>query len=390
MIEKAKKNLDSVLSHRVKIALALVFISLFIGSQLQAQVKNDNIESRSLLIADSITISSNTSNASVEWQCVNRSLTKKCLVYHNDQWFYFTVPDKRKYFLNIYGQACRDARGLQLILIEGNPCQVDTYKIIQCIDKIPQDDLFISLDSLKKDVQYLVNIDGFLNDYCDFNIQLSTHPIGFPYQMIVEDVAPTSLFLSDSVVNIQIDANAGELDQVKNVEVFRSYSSDSHAVKTRAGIIKLIPIERNAIGSAVTTYNFYDTLHDRGLYQYKLVCENEKGDRKLFLNKSIRFRKYNHATMLQPQQDSFIRIPIESRKRASFDIYVYDLLTNKLLLYKMIAVEKRSEEMISLGVTRYVEEGVHNFLVKIVNQKTPDVKLFKFVMDETGNIVSRE
>jgi hypothetical protein len=51
---------------------------------LVAQVENNNIISRSELIVDGDWIHSTTANNSVEWSCVNKALTNKCLVYHND------------------------------------------------------------------------------------------------------------------------------------------------------------------------------------------------------------------------------------------------------------------------------------------------------------------
>jgi hypothetical protein len=83
-----------------------------------AQVVNDNIGNRSRLILDSASIYSSTDEASVEWQCINKALTNKCLIYHNDQWFTFNVKSEGTYYLNITSQNCRDSRGIQAIVIE--------------------------------------------------------------------------------------------------------------------------------------------------------------------------------------------------------------------------------------------------------------------------------
>ena len=154
------------------------YIGLISQNIANAQVVNDNISNGSRLILDSASIYSSTDEASVEWQCINKALTNKCLIYHNDQWFTFNVKSDGSYYLNISSQNCRDSRGIQAIVIEGDPCQVATYKIPYCIPRISQQNVFIELDGIRSNTRYLVNIDGIVGDFCDFNIQLSSRPAG--------------------------------------------------------------------------------------------------------------------------------------------------------------------------------------------------------------------
>ena len=93
-------------------------IGLISQNFANAQVVNDNIGNRSRLIIDSASIYSSTDEATVEWQCINKALTNKCLIYHNDQWFTFNVKSEGSYYLNITSQSCRDSRGIQAIIIE--------------------------------------------------------------------------------------------------------------------------------------------------------------------------------------------------------------------------------------------------------------------------------
>src|ERR1041385_4269537 len=96
-----------------------VLILLFVCVQAMAQVANNNIEERLRLDLNK-PLRSSTAGANVQWKCINKSLTNKCLVYHNDQWFSFTVDKPGDYFINISAQSCRDSKGVQMILIEGN------------------------------------------------------------------------------------------------------------------------------------------------------------------------------------------------------------------------------------------------------------------------------
>src|SRR5688572_29456322 len=128
--------------------MRLLFFRLTISFTISGQVSNNSISSRTELILDAPGTHSTTANSSVEWECVNKSLTNKCLIYHNDQWFHFTPQANGKFFLNISSQQCRDLQGIQVVVIEGNPCEVKTYRILKCIPKVFQDDVFIELDSL--------------------------------------------------------------------------------------------------------------------------------------------------------------------------------------------------------------------------------------------------
>lgn len=83
------------------------------------------------------------------------------------------------YYLNISSQDCRNSRGVQAIVIEGNPCEAANYKILHCTPQIVQEDVFIEISDVRSDRTYLVNIDGFLGDFCNFDIQLSSYPVGF-------------------------------------------------------------------------------------------------------------------------------------------------------------------------------------------------------------------
>ncbi len=378
---------------RKQLPTLILIIFLFLWARVVvAQVANNNIENRSLLIEGANSIRSDTKNSSVEWQCINKSLTNKCLVYHNDQWFYFMPSVAGKYYLNIYSQTCRDNRGIQVILIEGNPCEANTYRILQCIDKVPQDDVFITMDSLKENTQYLVNIDGFLNDFCDFNIQLSTRPNGFPFSMKQEEEIPMQVHLRDSVVTLAIHAGNEQLDQIENLEVYRSYAKDSHSPTSRSTYMKSISVERNSVGSLVTDYTFYDTLSERGQYRYIIMAQGHDGDRILVLDIPVRyFGSLIPTAQPETQKNVDINIHIESQKKhLALDVYCYDGITNNLLLYKMIAFEKDSKKIISLHVDDYILKGIRNFVIKTVDQKSGEVKQYTYFINEEGNLVNRK
>src|SRR5690349_22039558 len=119
----------------VAILALLPFIAL-------SQGHNNDIRDRSKLVLDAEPTVSSTAGNTVEWDCLNKRLTQKCLVYHNDQWFTFKVEKAGDYFINNASKNCRDNMGVQLIIIEGNPCEVTTYHILECIRRIEQAEVY--------------------------------------------------------------------------------------------------------------------------------------------------------------------------------------------------------------------------------------------------------
>src|SRR5690606_14938890 len=100
----------------------IIILAIFSWLSTKAQVPNDDIEHRRLLKAEEI-VFSNTIGCTVQRNCVDESLTGKCVEYHNDQWFEFSPETPGVYFVNISGQSCRDTRGVQLVILTGEPCQ---------------------------------------------------------------------------------------------------------------------------------------------------------------------------------------------------------------------------------------------------------------------------
>ena len=113
-----------------------------------AQVTNDNIENRRIVRAEEI-VASNTTGCTVQRSCVDERLTGKCIEYHNDQWFGFTPTISSRYFVNVDGQKSRNVRGVQLVVPTGQPCQPATYRVVSCTSLGTQNDVFVTLDSLR-------------------------------------------------------------------------------------------------------------------------------------------------------------------------------------------------------------------------------------------------
>jgi len=250
-----RENFNFV-SPMIKMCLAFVLVGVCDISA--AQVSNNSIKNRLHLEVDAVPFQSTTANSSVEWNCINKVLTQRCLVYHNDQWFDFTVQKFGTYYLNVSAQQCHEKRGVQAIIIEGNPCEIKTYKILKCISQIQQDDVFIKLDSLKPGIFYLVNIDGFLGDFCDFRIQLATKPVGLPLHL----EKPGSVLAPVSQHSRQVKLEwSVKRDSIDNFERFHVY---------RRKISEIVTTLINTYGAPILHYETSDSLRSEGVYSYQI------------------------------------------------------------------------------------------------------------------------
>ena len=235
---------------------------LIFTSNLTAQVSNNNIEGKITLTLDNPFYQSTTANSTVQWSCVNKVLTDKCVIHHNDQWFDFSITKPGTYFLNVSSQECRDKRGIQVIVIEGDPCKTKNYKVLKCISRVRQEDVFVKMDSLKPGISYLVNIDGFLADQCTFGIQLAKTPIGLPLNFEKPDSIIAATRQGDSLFRLAWHLKKEKVEDIESFRVFRSKGYGGMSV------IDEQQIRRNAYGSSFQDYETMDVLKDDGDYKY--------------------------------------------------------------------------------------------------------------------------
>jgi hypothetical protein len=336
------------------ITMRLFFWMLFLlatDSVLTAQAANNNIESRTELKIDQDWLHSSTANSSVEWSCVNKSLTNKCLVYHNDQWFHFTPETNGKFFLNVSSQQCRDLQGIQVIVIEGNPCEITTYSILQCIPKIHQNDVFIELDSLKAGIQYLVNIDGFLGDFCEFDIQFSTTPAGLPRVMNSLDTIAMEASLKDNQVNLRWTVRESIAKEVKFFRIYRQRESEQRLL-----IIREVPLRANALGDFDNEYNLQDSLLKHGNYTYRIFGIQKETEYPLLLSERQVFLSGNG------DRGKRVNIPLSLKQKEPYLILVFNQ-ADRSLLRKFTGNFDSSDNLIEINLQEFVNRGVKEFIV---------------------------
>jgi hypothetical protein len=338
-----------------------------------AQVPNNNIKDRTELLLDASPSQSNTNNSSVEWNCINKALTNKCLIYHNDQWFNFIPERSGKFFLNVSSQQCRDQRGIQVTIIEGNPCEVNTYKILQCINKVHQDDVFIELDSLKAGTQYLVNIDGFLGDFCNFDIQFSTTPFGLPRVTHNLDTLNMTTSLKDSAVTIRWTVNESVAEKIKKFAVYRIGDGDHKSTS-----ILELPLKANALGDYENDYLLIDTLKQGGKYIYRIYGTEKETEYPLLLDEQrISFRP--PRTNLPKQGSRWVDIPLSFNNGERYQVLVFNKFDYALLRKYTGEFDSAKDATFEVNLNEFVSAGIKEFIVLASDADSKSAKEFYFI-----------
>jgi hypothetical protein len=233
-----------------------------------AQVPNNDIEQRRLLAAEEV-VASSTTDCTVQWPCVDERLTGKCIEYHNDQWFEFRPPTTGIWYVNIGQQKCRDVRGVQLVALTGTPCQPATYRILTCASLGTQDNLFVPLYALAVGQPVLLNVDGYLKDYCGFTIQMSGQARGLP---VLPATNPPGV---PPAMSRFITLTWHVPDSLAAVRQCRVLRREQHEFRSRE--VATVALNGSALGARRADYARTDTLPGVGNYLYQVVVESADG-----------------------------------------------------------------------------------------------------------------
>lgn len=364
-----------------KIVLFFILMAIHFGSF--SQVINDSIQDRIQLQLDQPPSYSNTFHSTVEKNCINKTLTRKCLIYHNDQWFYFVAPHDGRYFLNFTGQHCRDSLGIQLVFIEGDPCQVATYKLRQCISQLPQRDCYAVLDSLKKGTTYLVNIDGFLGDYCAFDVQFASKPIGFPIVVAGMDTLDVHLTSDNRLIALQwsISRQASQ-----DIDAFRIYRSSATEKRTLAGTLEAGRM--NALGDYIGDYMFTDTVTHDGYYQYEVFKQTKESGEQILLARRFVWGVLPNPEKTIVKHSYTVKVPLSREHPASVTVHILNRDNGELLWYGDMTAPPKADSL-QVDLAPYIKTGRTNFRVRLIEGPLAPPREFRFELDADDKIVRK-
>lgn len=298
-------------------------------------------------------VRSNTSGCTVQRTCVDESLTGKCVEYHNDQWFEFTPETSGDYFINISNQACRDVRGVQLVVFTGKPCEPKTYNAISCTSLATQDDLFVPLKALQAKQTYLLNVDGYLNDQCQFRISVSRAPKGLPAS--TEPFITTKTFNQSRKVTLK-----WLLPDSLSVTEFRVLRREATQFKTEE--IGKVAVIRDSYGKILREYTFQDSLFQPGNYLYQIVAYGTTDDVPVMQQQEWRTLRNAANSPIR------YRLPLEKYpNKAELLITITDAASGNLLYNSRIV--KRANQQAEILVNNWVAEGIKKIRVEIQQRR---------------------
>ena len=334
---------------------AIVVLGFFFSSQLsRGQVANDLIANRIALKIDQ-PFQSNTTNCRVEKECINEALTSKCIKYHNDQWFTIVPNSNQQYYLNIFNQSCRNLRGVQLVVIDGEPCEIADYQIITCVSLATQDDIFVQLDGLVIGKTYLLNVDGYLHDFCNFMIAFSTTPRGLP-------VSNNNNLLIYSNKNQYVQLN-WEIEESQEADIIMYEVYRRSDKETKHTLIQNISHEKNAFGVARLAYSTCDTVKQSGTFYYKIVAVRNS-DVPIILDE-IEFR----ITIDGDSIEDTIELELNYEEKTQLAILVFDVEKGSLLKNYLFNFDSSHHKFL-IDVHKWTNLGTSRFRVDIVDNST--------------------
>lgn len=324
------------------------------------QVSNNEIQNRIKLQLNSEWYSSSTRHASVEWDCINKVLTNTCLVYHNDQWFTFIPPETGTYFINISNQKCSNQQGVQIVVLEGDPCKISSYQLKMCISYTDQSDMFVRIDSLIGGKEYLLNIDGYLGDQCEFLIQFSTKNNGIPVQAKNLKAFALEIKPMDSIISVHWFIPDSLVFKMSNVNLFRKHEKEKTSM-----LIYSSSLQRNSYGQTITDFTIEDTLRREGQYSYSVYGNSSDNQVLLLARENFAYRRQGKGgTTVFYRAD----IDFNAPKNGLVTVAVLDDRTEKPLFSTNRRIVKGKNKLI-LDLSEYVKQGVHLFKI-VISDKT--------------------
>ena len=342
--------------------LFLLLLAAGIVSTATAQVANANIENRRVLRAEE-TVSSSTTGCTVQRSCVDERLTGKCIEYHNDQWFEFTPATAGRYFINIGGQKCRDVRGVQLVVLTGQPCQPATYRVLSCTSLGTQDDVFVTLDSLRAGQPYLLDVDGYLKDFCQFSLQVSRTATGMPVSYFPPSLSRL-LPTASRVVELQWTLP----DSLANAPACRVMRREIH--QYRSTEIHRVPVRRDTYGRAETSYTVADTLPGPGTYDYQVVTiRADSGPA------PTRLRQWWYAyttAATAPLSGTVVArevvtLPLQKYPaKARLSVVITDPASGRVLLARQLINQPANRRQSELSIRKWRAAGLEKIAVEII------------------------
>jgi hypothetical protein len=234
----------------------------------------------------------------------------------------------------------------------------------------------MTLNNLKRNHTYLINLDGYLNDYCAFDIKISSTLPDFAV-VRTEHKTEASLQLKNDSVYFQwkLDEDLQKLGIVE-FEITRRFRTDK-----KAQSIATIGVERTVKGDYKEEYNYTDTISKEGIYSYKIIGKRTDGKKYLIKEQDLNYKPIN-TQILKPQ------LHFKNHTEIIVEIFDADIKQQfggsefegkkkeKLLMSYTTTYFEKSP--FSIDMAPYVERGINKIRVVVSDSKRKVSEEFLF------------
>jgi len=237
----------------------------------------------------------------------------------------------------------------------------------------------VVLDSLIKDVPYLLNIDGFLGDECGFTIQVADKAAGFPENDRSYQDSHSNIELNDSVIRIATHMGDVESGKISKLLIYKSYLDGQLSL-----FDSIAPARNNALGEFITDYSYYDTLHSPGAYTYKVFGAQHDTGELLVLGE----RKILYYGIGNREGIHFIELPRALNRSKPITVRLINPPSGQVLENYTRNMESKSAK-VQIDFAKYTKAGYRDFVLELSNENSDKTELIFYRVTTDGRIIRR-
>jgi hypothetical protein len=203
-----------------------------------------------------------------------------------------------------------------------------------------------------------VNVDGYLGDFCGFEIQVSRTPKGLPLATPDPVAVPVRADKRENRLTVRWQLPPALADQVIGFQVYRWFTK----LPTSA-LLATVPVPFSSRGGEQLDYQVEDTLREEGRYQYRIVALTGDSSRVLI---GQHWEVYEKPPAAPRDTANSLLLAPDCRPNTPLQILVFDALTDRVL---------RNIDFTCTGkpfrcdVSKFRQQGIYRYKVRVINLK---------------------
>jgi hypothetical protein len=226
-----------------------------------------------------------------------------------------------------------------------------------------------------------LNIDGFLGDFYEFSIQLSSRLNGLPVRLAYSDSVKANATLSNRVVQLKWSASP---ELVNSIEAFRVGRKVNTDVKNRWTDVSL---KLNAYGTSLTDYMMMDTLPKPGSYTYMILGIKKGMSYPVFLHtEKISFTEGSRSSLVQ----NYLYLSPGFEKKGTLEVLILNSSTESVIDHFTQEFDPKVNKNIGVSsctLGPLIQQGQKSFIVEIKNLRTKERRRFPFMLNDQGKLI---